>query len=100
MYVDRRLEVIAVLLFLVTSLMLVVTVGQVVQQKELGGISPKQYLEMAIQEDYTAYLDGEQIDITTVDPSDYMITVDNKNDKIYLSQPRFLDPKGMIKVKN
>ena len=100
MYMDTRIGAIAALLFTVISLMLVVTVGQAVQQKELGGISPKQHLETAIQEDYTAYLDGEQIDITTVDPSDYMITVDNKNDRIYLSRPRFLDPKGMIKVKN
>ena len=100
MYVDTRLGAIATLLFTVTSLMLVITVGQAVQQKELGGISAEQHLEIAIQDGYTTYLDGEQIDIATVDPSDYMITVDNKNDKIYLSRPRFLDPKGMIKVKN
>ncbi len=88
------------LAFLVATLMLLSTISLGIHKKELGGISAEQHLEMAIQEGYTTYLDGEQIDIAAVDPDEYLITVDNKNDRIYLSRPRLLDIKGMIKVKN
>ena len=100
MYVDERLNSLVPLAFCATTILLLAVISFGINKIELGGISPEQHLEIAIQEGYTTYLDGEQIDIATVDPDDYMITVDNKNDKIYLSRPRFLDPKGMIKVKN
>lgn len=100
MYLDRWLDYFVALVFCITTIMILATIGLGIHKKELGGISAEQHLEMAIQEGYTTYLDGEQIDIATVDPDEYLITVDNKNDRIYLSRPRFLDIKGMIKVKN
>ncbi len=88
------------LAFLVVTLMLLSRISHSIYIKELGGISAEQHLVIAIKEGYTTYLDGEQIDIASVDSEKYVITVDNKNEKIYLSRPRFLDIRGMIKVKN
>ena len=99
-YLDRKLTILTALAFCITAIMLLATITLSIHKKELGGISAEQHLEIAIQEGYATYLDGEQIDIATVDPRNYVITVDNKKDRILLSKPTFWDFKGTVRVVN
>jgi len=47
--------------------------------------------EAAIENNYTAYLDGDEIDISKIDPYNYVVTVDSKSKSIYLTEKGFWD---------
>ena len=54
--------------------------------------------EIALEEDYAAYLDGQEIDINKVDASNYIITIDEDNKSLYLTKKGFLDIGQNIKI--
>ncbi len=45
--------------------------------------------EVAIGNNYTAYLDGDEVDISKLDTYNYVVTVDSKSKSIYLSEKGF-----------
>ncbi len=54
--------------------------------------------EIALEEDYTAYIDGQEIDINKVDASNYIITIDEDNKSLYLTKKGLLDIGQNIKI--
>lgn len=55
--------------------------------------------EVAIENDYTAYLDGDQVDISKLDIYNYVITVDSESKSIYLTEKGFWDWGQVIRTK-
>ena len=54
--------------------------------------------EIALEEDYVAYLDGQAIDINKVDASNYIVTIDENNKSLYLTKKGLLDIGQNIKI--
>lgn len=48
-------------------------------------------LEAAIENNYTAYLDGNEVDISKLNAYDYVVTIDNESKSIYLKDKGFWD---------
>ena len=61
--------------------------------------SIKNKYESAIENNYAAYLDGEEIDISKVDTYNYVITIDTENECLYLTHKGFWDFGQCISVK-
>lgn len=55
--------------------------------------------EAAIENDYTAYLDGDEVDISKIDTYNYVVTVDSESKSIYLTKKGILDWGQVIRVK-
>lgn len=55
--------------------------------------------EDAIENDYTAYLDGDEVDISKLDTYNYVVTVDSESKSIYLTDKGFWDWGQVIRIK-
>ena len=56
-------------------------------------------LEAAIENNYTAYLDGDEVDISKLDTYNYVVTVDSEAKSIYLTEKGFWDWGQVIRFK-
>ena len=50
------------------------------------GVDKKNTLEYAIENDYTFYLDGEEIDEKKIDPEQYEFSIDGEKQTVYMTQ--------------
>ena len=55
--------------------------------------------EDAIENDYTAYLDGDEVDISKLDTYNYVVTVDSESKSIYLTDKGIWDWGQVIRIK-
>lgn len=55
--------------------------------------------EAAIENDYTAYLDGDEVDISKLDTYNYVVTVDSESKSIYLTDKSIWDWGQAIRIK-
>lgn len=58
----------------------------------------KEAYAKAVAQDYPAYLDGEEIDISKIDETNYVITIDTEDECIYLTHKGVWDWGQVIKV--
>ena len=59
----------------------------------------KDKFEVAIENGYTTYLDGDEVDISKLDTYNYVVTVDSKSKSIYLTEKGFWDWGQVIRIK-
>lgn len=50
------------------------------------GVDEENTLEYAIENDYTFYLDGEEIDEKKIDPEQYEFSIDGEKQTVYMTQ--------------
>lgn len=56
-------------------------------------------LEKAIADNYSAYIDGNKTDISKIDTSNYIVTINTDDKEVYLTKKGFLDIGSHITIK-
>ena len=84
--------------FLVCTVILLILISVFLPYMKITNKEAADKYEKALEEDYAAYLDGQEIDINKVDASNYIITIDEDNKSLYLTKKGLLDIGQNIKI--
>ena len=94
---QRKVQVLTVIVLM--GILVLAPLGFMANIEKVRFENAKETYAKALEQDYTAYLDGKEIDISKIGETNYVITVDTEDECLYLSKKGFWDWGQVIRVR-